>query len=134
MIERRRPATFTSAHGVAMSFVRPPWIGIGLVALAFSGCRGAESVAPRATVYFMLDAPLCSSIIPVQFSIDHIQVGTDTFVVNLAPEHTMSRGFETSVGQHTLSARAGHGYVWPDKSVTLVEGQDFTDTLPFYCS
>lgn len=25
-------------------------------------------------------------------------------------------------------------YAWPDKMVTLSDGQSVTDTLPFYCS
>jgi hypothetical protein len=38
-----------------------------------------------------------------------------------------------SPGQHTLHVRGGL-FVWPDKTLTLADGQSFTDTLPFYCS
>ena len=114
-----------------MSIARLAWLSIGLVALL--SCI-AEPVAREATVYYAIDAPLCSSRIPVQFSIDSVQVGTDTFVVNLAPEHTRSRGFMTTVGPHTLSARVVGGYIWPDQPVTLSAGEVFTDSLPFYCS
>lgn len=103
----------------------------GLVAL-LSCC--AESVAPEATVYYTIDAPLCGTRIPVEFAIDSVQVGTDTFVVNLTPAHTSSRGFRTIVGLHTVSARVVGGYIWPDQVVTLRAGEVFTDTLPFYCS
>jgi hypothetical protein len=86
-----------------------------------------------AAVDFLIDAPLCSSRIPVEFSIDGRVVGTDTFLVHLAPEHIRSRVFTASPGQHTLHA-ATNLYAWPDKTVTLTDGQSVTDTLPFYCS
>jgi hypothetical protein len=106
----------------------------GLGALAALVSCGADPVAPTATVYYAIDAPLCSSRIPVVFAIDSVQVGTDTFVVHLTPEHTRSRGFGTSVGRHTVSARVAGGLVWPDRVVTLGAGEVFTDSLPFYCS
>jgi hypothetical protein len=111
---------------------RPRWIGIALVTLV--GCRGTTPVAPRPTVQFAIDAPLCSSRIPVQFSIDGFTVGSDTFRVNLSPEHTTSRVFATTVGQHALAAHVVNGYMWPDRIVTLAAGDAYTDTLPFYCS
>ena len=89
--------------------------------------------APGATVDFLIDAPLCSSRIPVEFSIDGRIVGTDTFLVHLAPVHIRSRAFTASPGRHTLHA-ATNLYAWPDKTVTLTDGQFVTDTLPFYCS
>jgi hypothetical protein len=114
-----------------MACARRAWHGIAVVAL-LAGC--AEPVAPTATVFFAIDAPLCSSRIPVQFAVDGVQVGTDTFVVHLVPEHTMSRGFVTTAGPHTLSANVVGGFVWPDRAVTLAPGEIFTDSLPFYCS
>ena len=96
--------------------------------------RLGEPLAPTATVYFVIDAPLCSSRIPVEFSIDSALVGRDTFVVNLAPEHLTSRGFPVSVGVHVVGARVVGGAVWPDRSVALGAGAVFTDSLPFYCS
>jgi hypothetical protein len=94
-----------------------------------------ENPVLNASVFFELDAPLCSSIIPVQLSIDHTVVATDTFMVNVAPrEHIRSRAFITTAGAHILSARTVAGYVWPDLHVTLAAGSAVTDSLPFYCS
>jgi len=104
--------------------------------LAAAGIVGACAVvdpAPGATVDFLIDAPLCSSRIPVEFQIDGRIVGTDTFLVHLAPDHVRSRAFTASPGQHTLHA-ATVLYAWPDKTVTVTDGQSVTDTLPFYCS
>ena len=105
-------------------------LGVGIV----GACHATDAVAPQTTVHFVIDAPLCSSILPVQFFIDSLQVGTDTFVVGIIPEHTISRGFTTSPGRHTLSALVVAGYVWPDTIVTLPAGEVFIDSLPFYCS
>jgi hypothetical protein len=105
-------------------------IPLGLTLLF--ACATEESVA--ATVYFAIDAPLCSSTIPVQFFIDSTMVGTDTFVVSLSPEHTRSRGFAITPGPHALGAQVVAGYVWPDTVVNLAAGEIFTDSLPFYCS
>ena len=105
----------------SMPLGRPSLIGMGFAALL--ACR-ENPTGPQPTVSFMIDAPLCSSTIPVQFSIDSVLVGTDTFVVHYGPEHLMSRAFSTSAGQHTLSARVAlfNGYTWPEKKVTLVAG------------
>ncbi|HEV8124584.1 MAG TPA: hypothetical protein VGP80_10090 [Gemmatimonadales bacterium] len=111
--------------------LRLAWYGLGIIALA--ACD-ADGVAPPATVYFVIDAPLCSSLIPVQFFIDNTQVGADTFRVNLAPDHTMSAGFEINSGRHTLGARVVNGYVWADRSVRVAAGEVVHDSLPFYCS
>ncbi len=86
------------------------------------------------TVAFTLNAPLCSSIIPVQLSIDNAPVAVDTFSVNVRANHTTSRSFTTTVGQHTVGARVIGGYVWTDTTVMLQAGQTFIRTLPFYCS
>jgi hypothetical protein len=99
---------------------------------ALAGCAIVDP-APGGTVDFLIDAPLCSSRIPVQFSIDSTIVGTDTFFVHLAPEHIRSRLFGAAPGRHTLHA-ATNLYAWPDKTVTIADGQSVTDTLPFYCS
>lgn len=105
---------------------------IALVALV--ACRSSVPTAPQATVYFALDAPLCSSVLPVQFLIDNALVGTDTFRVNLAPNHTTSAAFPTPAGSHTLGARVVGGYVWADTVVMLSAGAVLIRTLPFYCS
>jgi hypothetical protein len=103
---------------------------------AVLACSGANTVTDqRATVFFQLDAPLCSSIIPVQFHIDDALVGKDTFVVHLANEHTKSRAFVTTAGQHKLGGGIfGSPNGWFDTTVTLRAGETFTDTLHFYCS
>jgi len=107
---------------------------MSIAAVVLAACATIEPAPPQATVYFVLDAPLCSSQLPVEFTIDGALVGTDTFRVNLAPNHTTSRAFATSAGQHTLGARVVGGYVWTDTTVTLAAGQIFNDSLPFYCS
>lgn len=98
-----------------------------------AACTTIIESVPTATVDFLIDAPLCSSRIPVAFLIDSTIVGTDTFLVHLGTEHTRSRTFITSPGPHTLYARF-NTYVWPEKTLTLAAGQSVTDTLPFYCS
>jgi hypothetical protein len=101
---------------------------------AVLGCQGIDPVAPSATIYFALDAPLCSSVLPVQLSIDRAVVRTDTFRVNVSNPYTTSVGFTTSAGNHTLGARVVAGYVWPDTVVTVKAGSILTKALPFYCS
>ncbi len=110
---------------------RSGWIALGVALLG--GCD-AEAPVPQATVRFALDAPLCSSRIPVTFFIDSVQVGADTFTIQLPPDHTLSRVFLTSPGQHTVGARDVSGALWPDTVVNLLAGEVFTDSLPFYCS
>jgi hypothetical protein len=107
-----------------------------MASIAGVACAGAKISEPRpATVFFQLDAPLCSSIIPVEFHIDDAVVGKDTFVVHLANEHTKSRGFTTTAGQHKLGGGTfGTQKGWPDMTVSLRAGETFTDTLHFYCS
>lgn len=112
-------------------------LGLGITFAALAACE-ATGPNPRvgftlAPVYFQLDAPLCSSVLPVQFSIDNVLVGTDTFRVNLANPHTLSRGFATPLGARVLSARVIGGYVWTDTTVMLT-GSGVTRMLPFYCS
>ena len=107
---------------------------IAFLLISGGACSGSASLTPRPVVSFMIDAPLCSMTLPVVFSIDKVEMGTDTFVVQLRNERLTSRTFETSVGQHVLSARSTVGYVWPEKTVTLSAGAAFTDSLPFYCS
>jgi hypothetical protein len=108
--------------------------GASLVFAGVTACaRSTTASAPPATVYFQLDAPLCSSIIPVVFSIDRTDVGTDTFRVHLANEHVISRGFDVTPGTHLLGARMAQ-YRWPDSSATVSAGQQLTRSLPLYCS
>ena len=105
------------------------------VTLSLVACSTpSDAPGATATVYFVLDAPLCSSQLAMQFDIDHLSVGADTFRVNLSPNRTRSRAFTVSPGDHTLSARVVGGYVWPDTVVRLVSGAVVHDSLPFYCS
>lgn len=121
-----------SATGMA-TFVRT-WLTLSCSAIVVCAC--SESTALQAQVQFLLDAPLCSSALPVQFFIDGVMVGTDTFRVHLAPDHTTSRVFPVSSGLHILGAKTTGAFVytWPDTRVTAVPGAVATDTLPFYCS
>ena len=70
-----------------------------------AACTTIIDPVPSATVDFLIDAPLCSSRIPMEFMIDSTIVGTDTFLVHLGTEHMRSRTFMTSPGPHTLYAR-----------------------------
>ena len=111
---------------------------IGLVAVALTvtvACSKGTEPPPPATVYFELDAPLCSSQIPVMLFIDGALVGKDTFRVHLAPDHTKTRGFRTPAGTHELRAQMDpSGSPWPAATVDLEAGEAFTQTLPLYCS
>ena len=86
-----------------------------------------------ARVNFVLAAPLCSSILHVDLSIDKVIVARDTFAT-LGVKDTVSRAFIVSEGPHSLSASVVGGYVWPEKLVTAQGGTTVTDTLDFYCS
>jgi hypothetical protein len=107
---------------------------IALVATTIACKDHVDPVFLNPTVVFTLDAPLCSSILPVQLLIDHVQVAVDTFTPNLGTRHITTRPFPTTQGQHVLGARVINGYVWSDTTVTLQNEQTFTRTLPFYCS
>jgi hypothetical protein len=107
-----------------------------VAAAGLLGCRGMEP-ARVATVYFSLDAPFCGMALPVEFYVDSLLVGSDTFRIHLPPDHTTSSAFSTAPGTHRLGARASIGvgyYVWPDTIVSLGAGLTFTRSLPFYCS
>ncbi len=103
------------------------------LALLLAGCD-AGPADPPATVYFELDAPLCSSMLPVRFSIDGVEVEVDTFRIHLPPDHVRSRGFALAAGDHLLGAGIPNGLTWPDTLVHLAAGASFTRWLPFYCS
>jgi hypothetical protein len=110
-------------------------LSLTILLAAIAACGAQRLTVPGPSVSFTLNAPLCSSIVPIQLSIDSTLVATDTFVVHIAGrEHTTSRAFPTTVGRHTLSARIVGGFVWPDTIVTLAPGGSFTDSLPMYCS
>ncbi len=107
--------------------------GLAVGALVLAGCQD-DPQAPGTTVVFVLDAPLCSSSLPVEFLIDGTVAGSDTFRIHLPPDDTISPVFRTSAGAHVLGARVIGGFVWPDTTVTLAPGASITRTLPFYCS
>lgn len=125
-------------HSVRRRSWRVCWSA--LAAAIVLGCSSPTAV--QSTVQFSLDAPFCSSVIPAQFYIDDVLVGTDTFRVHLTPEHLMSRSFTVAPGTHTLGARVGFlGVVgfspWPATADTVVAvgaGASVTRVLPFYCS
>ena|SRR5579862_1059978 len=114
-----------------------------VAAIALSACGSSAVVSPSATVDFVVVALLCSSILPVEFTIDGLVAGTDTFRIALPNPHTRSRDFAVSPGSHTLGARVVGGtlgtrvigtYVWPDTTVTTIAAAAVADSLPFYCS
>jgi hypothetical protein len=107
--------------------------GLGLCAGVLSACK-EDPLAPGGTVVFVLDAPLCSSALPVEFLIDSVLAGSDTFRIHLPPDDTISPTFRVGTGSHILGARVVSGYVWPDTAVTITPGEAFTLRLPFYCS
>lgn len=107
--------------------------GVAAAVGAGAACD-ATTPAPEGRVRYVLDAPLCSSVLPVQFFIDSVLAGTDTFVVGILPEDTASRAYRTTPGTHRLGAQVVAGFVWPDTVVNLLEGEETTYLLPFYCS
>jgi len=105
---------------------------LGTIALA--ACKSATIPAPSASVSFAFAPHACSSVVPVHFAIDGIEVGVDTFKVAVSGgDHLVSRAYSTSPGQHSLSAHTDR-YIWAATTVGLGPGQTFTDSLPFYCS
>lgn len=113
----------------------PPWaLAAAVLSLLPAACDDGSGTGPPATVVFAMDAPLCGTILPVELRIDLVLVQTDTFRINLAPEHEVSRGFPVPAGDHRLGARVPGGLVWPDTVVTLRAGEVLTRSLPFYCS
>ncbi len=108
----------------------------GAVVAVCAACTITDSESHSAHVHFVLDAPLCSSTIPVSFFVDGALVASDTFRVHLSPSHTESRMFSVGVGPHVLGARSfgAFSYVWRDTTVNVSSGVIATDSLPFYCS
>ncbi len=107
--------------------------GLAVVAFALASCQD-DPQAPGTSVVFVLDAPLCSSSLPVEFLIDSAVAGSETFRIHLPPDDTISPVFRTSAGAHLLGARVIGGYIWPDTTVTIAPGESVTRLLPFYCS
>ena len=105
------------------------------IAVCVAALVGCDDPLPPPTVDFQIDAPLCSSVIPVTLWIDAAQVGVDTFRVNYGPEHERTRSFETSAGDHKLAVKFPNGaLIQEDSTVALAAGQRYTFTFGFYCS
>ena len=105
-----------------------------LVTMGVAACKSATMSAPPASVSFVFATRACSSVVPVHFAIDGIEVGIDTFKVAVSgDDHLVSRTYTTSPGQHSLSARTDR-YMWAASTVSLGAGQAFADSLPLYCS
>ena len=106
---------------------------IGILIAALIAC--ADPLPPP-KVDFLIDAPLCSSTIPVSLWVDGLQVGVDTFVVHYGPPHERTRAFETSVGTHKLAVKhyPNGVLIQEDSTVALKAGQIYTFTVGFYCS
>jgi hypothetical protein len=106
---------------------------LALSCAPLAACR--DSSAPDTTaVDFVLVAPLCSSVLPVELFVDGRVVVTDTFRVAVSNPHTVSRSFPVSPGRHVLDAHVIGGYVWPTDTTSVLSGSIATDTLQFYCS
>jgi hypothetical protein len=105
-----------------------------LAVLCCSACHNPVGADRPAAVKFVLVAPLCSSVLPVEFFVDSQSVGVDTFRVNVSEPHIASRDFAVLPGSRTLEARVVGGYVWPPDSVSILPGSVYADSLAFYCS
>jgi hypothetical protein len=99
-----------------------------------SACHNPVGSDRPAAVKFVLVAPLCSSVLPVEFFVDSGSVGVDTFRVNVSEPHVVSREFAVSPGSRTLEARVVGGYAWPPDTVSILPGSVYADSLAFYCS
>jgi hypothetical protein len=108
------------------------WCVLG--AIIGVACQQAATTEPAARVHFVIVPQACSSVLPVEFSIDGRLVGTDTFRVDVVSPRTTSRDFETSPGQHVVGARVTGGFVWPSQTLSMAAGAVVADSLPFYCS
>lgn len=106
-----------------------------LSTIGVAACKSAPTAAAAsASVTFVFAPRSCSSVAPVHFAIDGIEVGVDTFKVAVnGGDHLVSRAYSTSPGQHSLSAHTDR-YMWAAASVSLGPGQTVDDSLPFYCS
>ena len=100
---------------------------------AFSCSLNETPPIQPTTVQFVLEAPLCSSVLPVQLSIDKVIVAVDTFVT-YGPPRIESDVFPVTVGPHSISARVVNGFVWPETLITLQQSEQYRHPLPFYCS
>jgi hypothetical protein len=109
-----------------------------LRALGTVGCLAllaCHDPLPQPTVDFLIDAPLCSMVLPVSFTIDGTQVGVDTFEV-YGPANDRSRRFETTAGSHQLAVRffPRGDLIQEDSIITLAPGGAYTFRFGFYCS
>ena len=112
-------------------------LALFVAAVSALSCGLFDPVNKPATVRFVLEAPLCSSILPVELSIDKVIVARDTFYSFGIPQ-AESEAFPVEAGPHSLSARViasiGTGFTWPETLVTVHAGEAYRHPLPFYCS
>lgn len=98
---------------------------------------------PLGTVRFQLDAPLCSSVLPLRFLVDGRVVSSDTFVVGFGdrPLRT-THDVQMTATAHDLSVQLfrpvlnDYGAVdgLATQHVNVPAGGLVVDTLHFYCS
>lgn len=105
-----------------------------LAAVGVVACQHTATTEPAARVHFVIVPQACSSVLPVEFSIDGRLVGTDTFRVDVAGPRMTSRDFEASPGSHVVGARVTGGFVWPNQTLSMAAGAVVSDSLPFSCS
>ena len=105
-----------------------------LAAVGVVACQHTATTEPAARVHFVIVPQACSSVLPVEFSIDGQLVGTDTFRVDVVNPRTTSRDFDTSPGSHVVGARVTGGFVWPNQTLSMAAGAVVADSLPFSCS
>src|SRR6185503_11869174 len=117
---RGRAGLVLGCKSSIMSFMRRLIRALVIVTAFACGTRATELHPPiqPTTIAFALDAPLCSSMLQVQLSIDKALVATDTFTT-YGVKDTISRKFNVVAGQHIVSANVIGGYVWPEKLVTV---------------
>ena len=122
------PSTFLRARAAVAALVSV------IVLVTILSCSQSTAPVVPPTVDFLLNLHLCSSIIPVQFTIDGNVVGTDTFRIGLLNPHVRSPLYATTRGVHVLDVQATNFGSWGSKTVYLTAGTAYTDTLGGSCS
>lgn len=124
---------FSARGGVVPARVAAALVSVMLLVTILS-CSPSTAPLEPPTVDFLLDLQLCSSIIPVQFTIDGNLVGSDTFRIGLVNPHVRSPAYATTPGAHALGVQATNFGGWGMKTVYLDAGRAYTDTLGGSCS
>lgn len=123
----------SARDGIVPARVAAALVSVIVLVTVLSCSHPTAPLAPP-TVDFLLDLKLCSSIIPVQFTIDGNLVGSDTFRIGLVNPHVRSRAYATTLGAHALGVQATNFGGWGMKTVYLDAGMAYTDTLGGSCS